>query len=79
VTATITNNDKTISMKINCTLYFYSRGAADFELGAVDAFADFHQLGVTTARLLEEVPDVGNLLRLCIGYRSKRKAKRQKC
>lgn len=79
MTATITNSDKTISNNINCARYFYSRGAADLELGAVDAFADFHQLGVTTARLLEEVPDVGNLLGLRIGYSSKRKAKRQKC
>ena len=50
----------------------HSRRAADLELGAIYAFADLHQLGVTAARLLEEVPNVGDLLRLPIGRSSER-------
>ena len=40
------------------------RRAADLELGAVAALADLHKLGVAPPRLLQEVPDVSDLLRL---------------
>lgn len=36
--------------------------ASDLEFGLVGALADLYKLGVSTTGLLEEIPDISNLL-----------------